>query len=1085
VENLPGRKKRHFLMDAADHTGKPVNPDDPCDVGALPAVVPLPRSQQAVGNQVKIFMVNNTDSPAIVEAHAVVGVGALTQEQEKLAETLSQVGADPHIQRVHGVRAGAGDDLSNAPPKPPTDREFLESMELGTSHWYVQASRAQQRRVDNLLLSYRDTFTDDQQKVGRCDIDGDFKIELEPGTRPVKGRDRSLKPDQLDSLRQQLKDWTADSVIGPSDSPWASPLVPVMKKDGTTRWAVDYRALNLHTIPDSFPTPRIAEVLEGLAGSKVFSTLDAAQAYHNVPVDPDSQSLTAFICHFGLFVFKRMPFGLRNAGAKYCRIVQSLVDSLDVDGVLAYLDDLLLHTPDIETHITLMGQVLEAHRTVGIKLKAAKTRWLQKKVSYLGYDVSEEGIHLTTKFIDQVREWPTPTSGTELASMLGFFGYYRESLPQYSELTAAMNELKAKRKWTGGEWTPEMQHDFETLKRLFIEDGGPVRAHPMIPDGGDAGEFVLATDWSAQAMAGVLSQFQHGKLRFVAAKGRKCRGYETRYHSSKGELAALHYSLTKFERWLRLAEFTVLSDNTTCTNWSTMEITNGCVRRWTEYFTLFNFRIKHVAGKLNVPPDTMSRRTDLPNPTPSEFRHGRDVETRFPLDPNLPKLPSESSVPLGVNWAGSNGTNRGDPCYLGKRCRSCHIYLTTNGLTEPDFPGGVSVALDSIHPPSATPFPDVGEGEPDPLPFALALVEAQRNDPACQAFRLWIESGRDGPPPHQKPAFLNTFQDEDPDELKWLGTLDLELEHLTGPGRPRVGEVLVHVHDPTLPRNDLSRYRLVCPPALRQHVIEQKHTKGHWGINKTIQAIQENYCWPRIRHHVTQFLVYECVPCIENERANLKEGIHVPRVSHEQGEIVYVDLVGPFSHKITPFRYLLTIMDGFSRFVAVAPLQSKSAAEVGQGFLDQWVKVHGVPRSVYSDQGTEFTARLTQNLFQELGVHAKLGTPDNHQANPLERFHRTLYGLVKSLRQEGETNFVSGVRTAVMLYNGSIHASLGVTPNSLKFGHEVPGPADMLLGRPPLGPEDGPPGVLAERLRRENAVDHENRHRPAETRRRP
>ena len=85
-------------------------------------------------------------------------------------------------------------------------------------------------------------------------------------------------------------------------------------------------------------------------------------------------------------------------------------------------------------------------------------------------------------------------------------------------------------------------------------------------------------------------------------------------------------------------------------------------------------------------------------------------------------------------------------------------------------------------------------------------------------------------------------------------------------------------------------------------------------------------------------------------------------------------------------------------------------------------------------------------------MHAKLGTPENHQANPLERFHRTLYGLVKSLRQEGETNFISGVRTAVMLYNGSIHASLGVTPNSLKFGHEVPGPGDLMLGRPPPRP---------------------------------
>ena len=108
--------------------------------------------------------------------------------------------------------------------------------------WYrlVHASKAQQQRVNDLLTSYRDTFTDEKQKVGRCDIDNNFRIELEQGTRPVKSRDRSLKPDQLESLRQQLRDWTADSVIGPSDSPWASPLVPVLKKDGSNRWAVDY-----------------------------------------------------------------------------------------------------------------------------------------------------------------------------------------------------------------------------------------------------------------------------------------------------------------------------------------------------------------------------------------------------------------------------------------------------------------------------------------------------------------------------------------------------------------------------------------------------------------------------------------------------------------------------------------------------------------------------------------------------------------------------------------------------------------------------------------------------------------------------
>ena len=1084
VPNPPGKQHHHFLIEATDATGKPVDPDEPVEVGTLSAVVRLQRGQQATGNKFNIFMVNDTDQYQPVLANTVVGRGTVTQERVDLAERLSQVGADPHIQRVYGVQPGGKKDSPSLAPRPNANQEFLDSMDLNESYWYMQASAAQRQRINELLLGYRDVFTDETQKVGRCDIDGPFKITLEPGTKPVKSRDRSLKPDQLDSLKQQLQEWEADSVIGPSDSPWASPLVPVLKKDGSTRWAVDYRALNLHTVPDSFPTPRIAEVLEGLAGSKVFSTLDAAQAYHNIPVAPESQSLTAFVCHFGLFLFKRMPFGLRNAGAKYCRIVQSLVDSLEVDGVLAYLDDLLLHTVDVDTHIDLMGHVLEAHRTVGIKLKAAKTRWLQRRVSYLGYDVSEEGIHLTSKFIEQVRDWPAPTSGAELASMLGFFGYYRESLPEYSALTADMNSLKSRRKWTGGEWTPEMQRDFETLKKLFVQDGGPVRAHPMVPDGGDAGEFVLATDWSEKAMAGVLHQYQYGKLRFIAARGRKCRGYEARYHSSKGELAALHYALSKFEKWLRIAEFTVLSDNTTCTNWATMEVTNGCIRRWVEYFTLFNFRIKHVPGKFNIPPDTMSRRTDLPNPTPSEFRQGQDVEPRFPLDPKLPQLPSESSVVLAVTETATVRVNPDDPCFLGQRCQGCQVYLTVNGITEPSFPGTLNGAEASRYHHSVTPFSQQGQTNPSPRPLSLAVIEAQQADPSYNAFRTWVAQGKKGTPPHRaaRPSpspqplmdpdplevqWLERLQDEDPREMQWLGEQELELVDLTRQGRTRAGKILVRVQDPSLPADNFSRYRVVCPPSLRQHLIEQMHTKGHWGVGKTVQALKAQYSWPRMQQQVAEFLTKECWVCIEKQQTNLKQGVHVPRVAHEQGEIIYVDLVGPFSDKITPFRYLLTVMDGFSRYVAVAPLSSKSSAEVSQAVLDCWVKIHGVPRTVYSDRGTEFTARLTQNLFQELGIQVKLGTPENHQANPIERFHRTLYDLVKSLRQEGETNFLSGVRTAVMLYNGSVHSSLGVTPNRLKFGHEVPGPADMILGQPPLGPEDGPPGVIADRLRRE------------------
>ena len=98
-------------------------------------------------------------------------------------------------------------------------------------------------------------------------------------------------------------------MIVPAEFPWASPLVPVAKKDSSTRWAVNYKELKKFNIPDALPIPNISHLIGGLAGSEIFSYLDAAQAFHNVQISDDKQQLTTFIYMFGLFQFKCMPFG--------------------------------------------------------------------------------------------------------------------------------------------------------------------------------------------------------------------------------------------------------------------------------------------------------------------------------------------------------------------------------------------------------------------------------------------------------------------------------------------------------------------------------------------------------------------------------------------------------------------------------------------------------------------------------------------------------------------------------------------------------------------------------------------------------
>ncbi|HSG06259.1 MAG TPA: reverse transcriptase family protein, partial [Nitrospiria bacterium] len=484
--------------------------------------------------------------------------------------------------------------------------------------------------VEELVREYLDLFTDQETAVGHVgpEFYHEFRIRLEPGAAPIRQGIRPLPFQHKESLKVQLASWLRDGVIRPGHSPWGSALVPVLKKDGTLRWTVDYRGVNKQTIPDSFPTPRIDTLLADLGGSSVFSTVDAAQAYHNISVCEDSQPITAFVCAFGTYLFNRMPFGLMNAGAEFSRLMLKVADHVDDPGFSAYLDDELLHTEEQGGHFKLLGKVFRAHRASGIKINARKTHLFQDKVDYLGFEISGQGIRLPDKVIRDIREWPSPTNSKEVGTLLGFFGYYRDFLGDFAELTAGMSDLRGKN--APFLWTQKLESQFSRLKELFCQEGGPVRRYPLLPGDPLGGQFVVHIDFSQLAVCGILHQMQRAHTGadwvevFIAAKGRKCQGYERNYHSSKGELLAVVFSLQKFEHFLLLSPFTVVTDNKTVANWVTMKDPGGTVRRWMEYLQKFSFSVVHRPGRELVNADSLSRATHLLPPTSSEASAAAD-----------------------------------------------------------------------------------------------------------------------------------------------------------------------------------------------------------------------------------------------------------------------------------------------------------------------------------------------------------------------------------------------------------------------------------------------------------------------------
>ena len=186
-------------------------------------------------------------------------------------------------------------------------------------------------------------------------------------------------------------------VIQQSNSPWASPIVLVKKKDGNFRFCVDYRKLNAVTKRDAHPLPRIDDLSDSLQGSTMFSTLDLRSGYWQIGMAPEDREKTAFITPEGLWEFLRMPFGVSNGCATFQRAIQIVLSGLKYDTCLCYFDDEIIPSKNLQQHCERLELVLGRFQQNNLRVKASKCCFGADKVTYLGHVVSSAGIHTDPK----------------------------------------------------------------------------------------------------------------------------------------------------------------------------------------------------------------------------------------------------------------------------------------------------------------------------------------------------------------------------------------------------------------------------------------------------------------------------------------------------------------------------------------------------------------------------------------------------------------------------------------------------------------------------------------------------------------
>ena len=456
-----------------------------------------------------------------------------------------------------------------------------------------------------VIMEYGDVFKHPDAPLGRTHV-VEHKIDVQQH-HPIKQAPRRLAYHKQETVRKELDKMLEQGLIKPSVSPWASPIVLVTKKDGTTRFCIDYRKVNEVTRKDAFPLPRIDESLDSLSGSEYFCTLDLASGYWQVGMAEEDKDKTAFCTRFGLFEWNVMPFGLCNAPATFERLTEHVLRGMQWEEALVYIDDIICFGKTFEQCLMRLRRVFQRILEHHLTFKPKKCDLFKAMVEFLGHIVSASGVSCDPVKIVKVRDWQPPKTVTEVRSFLGMAGYYRMFVPNYATLAKPLTELT--KKTQAFIWSARCQKAFDSLKNCLIR--APILAYPDM-----AKMFILDTDASGYAAGSVISQLQDdGTERPIAYASATFNSAEEKYCTTHRELLAVVKAVEHFHHYLAGKEFLIRVDHASLVWLKNFRDPKDKVARWILRLEDYNYKLQFRKGEEHGNADAMSR---MPVPSPED-----------------------------------------------------------------------------------------------------------------------------------------------------------------------------------------------------------------------------------------------------------------------------------------------------------------------------------------------------------------------------------------------------------------------------------------------------------------------------------
>lgn len=470
----------------------------------------------------------------------------------------------------------------------------ISSIEVLRSDEGTNLSTEERHRVEDMLAQNHITFAPGGAPTTY------IEHHINTGTsRPISVPPYSMTPIKREILKGELNKMLDDDIIEECESPWSAPVVLVPKPNGSHRLCIDYRKLNAVTISDRYPMPKIDDLLHLAKRSLYMSTTDLRSGYWQVPVREEDRDKTAFISPFGLFRFKRMPFGLKNAPSTFQRLIDRLKNSLPDIVILAYLDDLIIISTSFEEHLADIERLFKQLNKYNLRANRDKCVFFRTSVKFLGHIIAENGIHPNPDKISAISKMIPPKNLSHLKTFLATCSWYRKFVPNFAERSSILSALTKKNApWN---WNLEHQTAFEVLKNALTTS-------PVLQQVDYGKPFILRTDASNYAVGAVLLQkTEDGDEKPIEYASRLLTQAERNYSTSEREALAVVWALKKYQGYLDGAEVTLGTDHQPLRWLMTLRSPSGRLARWALLIQSFNLNIEYIPGKANVVADYLSR----------------------------------------------------------------------------------------------------------------------------------------------------------------------------------------------------------------------------------------------------------------------------------------------------------------------------------------------------------------------------------------------------------------------------------------------------------------------------------------------